>query len=76
MIREHYVPKDAKRCIHCSAPANTIGPEVTCVPREGNPGSGMRPEPARRVLAHEDPSIAGRIAELEKERQDGWNRSE
>lgn len=75
MIREHYVPRDAKACIHCGA--RTFGPEVTCVPREGNPGSGMiRPEPARRVLACEDQSIADRIAELEKERQDGWNRSD
>lgn len=74
MIREHYVPRDAKCCIHCGA--ILPGPESTCVPREGTPSEGMRPEPARRVLACDDPSIAERIAELEKERQDGWNRSE
>jgi hypothetical protein len=71
MIREHEVPEGSDRCKHCGL--LKPGPDSTCIVRDGAASEAPRPEPARRVMACEDDSIAERIAELRKQQEAAWN---
>lgn len=71
MIREHEIPEGSNVCRHCHA--KNPGPQSTCIVRDGAASEKPRPEPSRRVIACEDDSIAGRIAELRKEQEAAWN---
>lgn len=76
MMREHYfLPPDAggrQWCKWCGAKFH-VQMDATCLERPGQSGSGMMPEPQRRIPACEDDSIAARIAELRKLREEAWN---
>lgn len=77
-ILAHVIPDGHVICTICGTTAVQAASGYTCIWRDTDDPrhSTMLPEPARRQLAHLDPSIAGRIAELEAERRAAWNATE
>jgi hypothetical protein len=58
-----------RRCKWCGTPLDMhLLKSQNCVPRRGNYGEEMRPEPERRTLAAEDiDTISARIAEIRRD---------
>ena len=74
-MSEHSFPQNdepSRRCVHCGTTyqLHSTKPQ-NCVPRRDDGAEKLRREPERRILACEDAdTIAGRVAELRKERDE------